>query len=313
MTRVETTNHRRIASKLDLGRFVISPWVSTVARQFNTQRLRILAFHGVPDLDDFERLLRTVVATYSPVSGDQVEMALNDTSDLPRNPVWLTFDDGLATTFAASEVLARYGVTATAFVNPKSILEPSLLWFQVLDECDSRGLIKEHERERFSGRRLKSVRDNVRQLEIQELAVRLAEEPDVPRTLSATPGEVARWLADGHEVGNHTWDHPCLDRCDPKEQSAQVRQAHQALVSMGVRPRFFAYPNGNWSSATDQVVHEMGYSAALLFDHQLANTERPRALSRLRISSSADDNRVGAILSGAHSGLFTVARRVRLR
>ena len=154
----------------------------------------------------------------------------------------------------------------------------------------------------------------MRRLEIDVLALRLASQAGVPITLSAGKADLTRWVEDGHEIGNHTWDHPCLDKCSPDGQIEQVTRGHEALLGIGIHPRFFAYPNGNLSPVTARAIQELNYTAGLAFDHRSTNLKRsPDSLSRLRVSADASSERLESILSGAHSGVFFMARALRIR
>jgi peptidoglycan/xylan/chitin deacetylase (PgdA/CDA1 family) len=119
------------------------------------------------------------------------------------------------------------------------------------------------------------------------------------------------WLSHGMEIGNHSWDHPCLDRCQPGDQVRQIRRAHQHLSSLiGHRVRLFAYPNGNFAQSVDDELRALDYSIGLLFDHQLGSLGGPPlAMSRLRVDSQADLSRFRAIVSGGHSTVFAAERR----
>ena len=112
----------------------------------------------------------------------------------------------------------------------------------------------------------------------------------------------------GVEVGNHTWSHPCLDRCADGEPERQVERAHDRLTELlGAAPRAFAYPNGNHDPRAEAVLTRLGYAAGFLFDHRLAQVSgsgaHPLRLSRLRVSTTASDDRFALILSGLHAGL----------
>src|SRR5690606_6151337 len=113
------------------------------------------------------------------------------------------------------------------------------------------------------------------------------------------------WTSQGHTIGNHTSSHPCLDTCTETEQRHEIAQAHEQLQASGFEPRLFAYPNGNHTPFSEQVLAELGYAAAVLFDHRLAS-HRASAyrVSRLRIDSNIDDRRARSILSGSHASAF---------
>lgn len=301
----------RNQSSLRLRNAVQHPLVSRSARALTPGRLRILAFHGVDDLDHFEASVRQIVKHYRPVSGDDIVAALNGERHLPKWSVWFTFDDGLKSTLDAGEMLAHHGIQATAFINPSTYAAPSLLWFQVLELAEEHDLIGDHESDRFARQRLKTCSDGERRAEIRVLENRLATIPDLPASVSGSVGELRHWVELGHEVGNHSWDHPCLDTCQPDEQRRQIAVAHEWLLSAGITPRFFAYPNGNWTSFSELLLSNLGYMGSLLFDHHLARLASTQRISRLRIDSDAEMRRVQSILSGTHSLGYAVQRCLR--
>ena len=47
------------------------------------------------------------------------------------------------------------------------------------------------------------------------------------------------------DLGNHSWDHPCLEQCTEEDRRAQVMRAHEWLKDkIGTVPTLFSYPNG---------------------------------------------------------------------
>lgn len=270
------------------------------ARRSTRRHLRILAFHGVPDLMQFQRVLDEVLRYYTPVSETDVAQALAGERPLAPNPVWFTFDDGLPSTFAAGALLQDRGVSATSFVCPSVIDTEDLLWFQVWDRCSELGLIETAEQERFSLGRLKRLPDRERREETDVLNDRLSTGAD-KAPVQADQAMLEGWVAQGHSIGNHTWDHPLLDQCEPDEQRDQVERAHVDLVNRGFTPKFLAYPNGNWAPDAEAAAIDLGYVGSLMFDHRLTERSQPRhRLSRLRIDSDVSERRAASILSGAH-------------
>lgn len=281
------------------------PVVRAVFRVLTRGRLRILAYHGVDDLTVFERAVAHISEHYQPVDGDAVLEYLERGRSLPDHAVWFTFDDGLQSSLSAAEMLAHHGISATVFVNPFTVESAGLLWFQVLQEAESQGVIPEAEAARFSRQRLKRLPDVDRRAEISELTRRVHERGGVLAPLTGSREALERWVSLGHEVGNHTWDHPCLDRCTQEEQRQQIVRAHRWLINEGYTPRFFAYPNGDWTPESEAQLRELGYRASMLFDHRLVQPSLlVHRISRLRIDSGASIRRTDAIVSGAHPGLF---------
>ncbi len=68
---------------------------------------------------------------------------------------------------------------------------------------------------------------------------------------AAYPGLLARELAAGHRIGNHTLDHADLELVTPEEVAAEIDKGEQAIVGAGApRPDLFRPPMG----FTDEVV-----------------------------------------------------------
>jgi peptidoglycan/xylan/chitin deacetylase (PgdA/CDA1 family) len=286
-----------------LGQLPQAAPVVSLSRRLTRGDLRVLAFHGVPDLDAFDRLVSAVLRHYRPVSEGDVAAAIESGHDLPEYPVWFTFDDGLRSTIDAGEVLASRDVSATAFVCPAVIAQPGhRLWFQVAADAQDQGLLEALLGEGRSPAHLKTLPDDDRRRLVASLEREIR--PTDPGSVVGV-ADLERWRDQGHTVGNHTWDHPCLDTCTQDEQERQLRQAHDALIRWGLEPRFFAYPNGNDTPRAAAVARELGYVGSLLFDHALsgpvARATSPHQISRLRLDSDSEARRALSILSGAHS------------
>lgn len=267
--------------------------------------------HGVPDLARFEQLLDEVLLDYTPVSSEDVHRALAGEGALPRFPVWFTFDDGNPSTFAAGAALSARGVQASAFVCPGVLDTDRYLWFQARERCLELGLLGQvDDQQRFALARLKSLPDEERRAETDILLTLLADAGDSPPP-QADQAMLQAWVDQGHDLGNHTWDHPMLDQCSPEAQRAQVVNAHHALAERGFQARILAYPNGNWGKATEHAATELGYAGSLVFDHRLTriggDTHR---LSRLRLDSDAPKRRTASVLSGAHSAALHLVPRL---
>ncbi len=267
-------------------------------------RLRVLAYHGVPDAAAFADQVQHLVDRWHPVSAHDVIEASQSGPALPDRSVWVTFDDGLSSTVGdGAEVLDRFGVEATVFVNPGVI--GRCHWWDVVEAVEGIEAV----------RAAKEVDDDERREVLARADARL--DSDTRRTLEANVAsleDLRRWVAAGHTIGNHTWDHPCLDRCHPDEQMRQVDEGLRALTDAGLMgQRLFAYPNGNWSPLVDDHLRAEGYDLALLFDHRLARLDDPLAVSRLRVDTAASLDRFKSILSGAQPTLQHARDRIRGR
>jgi peptidoglycan/xylan/chitin deacetylase (PgdA/CDA1 family) len=69
----------------------------------------------------------------------------------------------------------------------------------------------------------------------------------VGQAAQAYPELVRRIAADGHVIGNHTWDHPPLVLVPGRERRRQMRRCQQAIAPLGTR--FFRPPYGEHTTA----------------------------------------------------------------
>ena len=267
-----------------------------LARAANARRLAVLAYHGVDDPAGFERQLDLLARRMHPVSLDDVLRALAG-EPLPSAAVLVTFDDGHPSVLTDGAPLLRArGIPAVAFVCPGLVGTHQPFWWTEVETLYAAGA-------RRRGRARAGVRLGRRPGGLAEDGAR----PAAPRGpgRAAGGGSVgarhgrrssrrptsARLRDAGVEVGNHTWSHPCLDRCADGEPERQVERAHDRLTELlGAAPRAFAYPNGNHDPRAEAVLTRLGYAAGFLFDHRLAQVSgsgtHPLRLSRLRVSTT---------------------------
>lgn len=300
----------RLASRALGARPVVS-----IARLASTGRLPVLAYHDVPDRAIFVTHLDFVQEHYRPIGGSEVAAAVRGGARLPARAIWLTFDDAHAGVFAnALPDLAERRLPATLFVCPGVVDTDRPYWWQVLESgLAAQGAVS------IDGRtwsdssvvtHLKTVPDAVRRATVIRVADGLAASGVKVAVPQATTADLRRWLEAGLELGNHTWDHACLDMCGEAQQREQIEMAHDWLRDLlGSPPRLFAYPNGNTAAPSRQVLTHLGYDVAALFDHRLSRA-RGQEVSRLRIDADVPVRRLAAITSGAHPAAFAGTRRL---
>jgi len=283
--------HARDLVVASLGSVIVSGTTTALTRG----RLRILAYHAVPCSTTFASHLDYIAATMTPVGLDEVLTWAHQRRQLPPRPVWITFDDGYPSVVDnALPLLSERGLTSTLFVCPGHVGTDEPFWWDRVGPAAAPALkrLPDGERRRQVAA---ASRTPVRQLTLDELA---------------------RWQAAGQTLGNHTWDHPCLDQSPPAEARSQVRTAHDWLVRHfgPAAARAFAYPNGNFARAAEEELEALQYRVGVLFGHSLVGTSsQPMRLERLRIDSSAELPRARAIMSGAHSAAFQLASRFARR
>ncbi len=287
-----------------------------VFRRRSADHLAVLAYHGVDDVTQFRRQLDLLVKHWAPVSLDAVITALDGGLPLPRHAVLVTFDDGYANVLEAGLPLLRErGVPAVAFVLPGLLDGSEPFWWTEADRLHAAGARAPEAPGQTAAelvRWLKTVPDT-RRLEVLE-ALR-AQAPDTDTSMpQLTTGDLLTLRDGGVEIGNHTWTHPCLDRCSTVEVERQVELAHDALTrALGGPPRAFAYPNGNHDLRAEGVLRRLGYRAGFLFDHRISPTPAPGVdplrLSRARTGSDTSLDRFATIVSGLHPAVHRAAGR----
>lgn len=281
-------------------RAVATPW-----KTFGSAGIRILAYHSVPDRDLFRRHMTHLVTHYYPVD------SLNESAPA-KPPVWVTFDDGDPSIIdVALPVLQEFGVAATAFICPGLIDSEEPYWWQVVESAiDTNVSVGGSRIAHDEISTLKALPDEQRRERVDEVRRSLEDRLGEPiRIRQLNTDEVKQWLASGHTVGNHTWDHPVLSNCTPDEQERQILLAHRWLEGRDMDTDLFAYPNGSWSRASQIALAEAGYTVGVLFDHGIADSTASLAMSRIRVNGTDSMNEFIAKVSGIHPAMHRVRRR----
>lgn len=74
---------------------------------------------------------------------------------------------------------------------------------------------------------------------------------------------VAELVAAGHEIGNHSFNHPMLTTRDVDQQAQELRQTNDLLALSGVPVRWFRPPYGDFDSLTVTVARAEGMETIL--------------------------------------------------
>lgn len=258
-----------------------------------------------------------LVERYVPVGEAEVLAAVTGGAALPHHAVWVTFDDGDPSVVTNGlPTLTRLGIQATMFVCPGLIASGEPFWWRLSDGVEPATAQSVRDQVAAASEldvdlggleiteALKLVDDRTRRKIIGDLASG-SEPSDKDDWRQLDSEEIDRWRAAGMSLGNHSWDHPCLDQCDPEEQVRQIRDAHAWLFELlGEGPRSFAYPNGNHSRVVEEVLVDLGYELAVLHDNRIAtSTAEPLMLSRLRVEADEPTDRLASVASGAQATL----------
>ncbi|CAL8978365.1 hypothetical protein CELL_02823 [Cellulomonas sp. T2.31MG-18] len=86
----------------------------------------------------------------------------------------------------------------------------------------------------------------------------------VGRQIAKQPGAVAREVAAGHVVGNHTWDHAMLPGLSDEAVAAELDSTSQAIVAEGAAaPTLARPPYGSLSPSVTQAFESRGMAGVL--------------------------------------------------
>ncbi|WP_027726009.1 polysaccharide deacetylase family protein [Tuberibacillus calidus] len=71
-------------------------------------------------------------------------------------------------------------------------------------------------------------------------------------------------IEEGHEIGNHAYNHPDLARKSAKETRDQLYKTNQVIkATLGVVPKWFAPPSGSYTQTTVEVADSLNMSTIL--------------------------------------------------
>jgi peptidoglycan/xylan/chitin deacetylase (PgdA/CDA1 family) len=77
------------------------------------------------------------------------------------------------------------------------------------------------------------------------------------------PHIVRRIVAEGHEVGNHTWTHPNLRRISRERKLEEIVRTNELLISLGAQPTCLRPPYGAFDDHTVEIADSLGLAVVL--------------------------------------------------
>lgn len=268
-------------------------------------KLSIFIFHRVlpetdplrpdePDISRFERIVRFISRTYTPLTVGEAALRLAD-GRLPAAAAVISFDDGYADNFEqAAPILARYGVPASFFI-ATAYLDGGCMWNDRVIEAlrvapagrfdlEDLGLGSYHLGDDFSRRaacmtllpRLKYLAQDDREANAHEIAVRAGLVTDPAPMMTSDQLVALRKM--GMEIGAHTHTHPILNCIADEQAETEIRSSKSALESLLGEPvSMFAYPNGrpgkDYSFRHVEMVRRAGFTAAVSTEPTIATSK----------------------------------------
>lgn len=128
----------------------------------------------------------------------------------------------------------------------------------------------------------------------------------VGERVSARRDLVARMAAEGHVLGNHSWDHPDLRTLSLESVREQLERTSDAIeLAAGVRPEVFRPPFGYTSPAIEETALSVGMSTQL-WDVDTADYADPGVQEVERAIASAPAGSVVLLHDGPGERASTV-------
>ncbi|WP_299819027.1 polysaccharide deacetylase family protein [uncultured Pontibacter sp.] len=225
-------------------------------------------FHN-PTLKEFEFCIKWLLKhKFQFLSLHDVEQLIIHKKPLPRSSVLITVDDGWALNKEAVVAIAnKYKLPVGIFISTEPV-EEGVFWWSYLDEARKSAFVS------FSKEDLKEVPNKDRINIIDTLKHKIK----IPR--QALTVEQVKAIAQSPYVtiGGHTLTHPILPNCDYQQVYDELRLSKLKLESwIGKEVKYFAYPNGSYSSREIDMLADTNYT--------LAFTTEPHYLTAKRLEN----------------------------
>jgi peptidoglycan/xylan/chitin deacetylase (PgdA/CDA1 family) len=98
----------------------------------------------------------------------------------------------------------------------------------------------------------------------------------IGQCVEQNPALLRREVAEGHEIGNHTWSHPNLAKLSDDGVRTQLQQTEDVIVkTIGIKPKLMRPPYGELTKRQQQWVNrDFGYKV-ILWDVDPVDWKRP--------------------------------------
>lgn len=248
--------------------------------------------------------------------------------DLPRDAIAITFDDGYACNgHNAAPLLAAHGLPATVFLATSAISAEHEYWWDDLERIvvgapvTSMNVEVDGQRHAFDlgavgdlhapnpqrQAAYKALWQAMRLLDPVErraLLADLAQRHGMPSARrsshrSMTREEIQTLAAEGViSFGAHSVNHPALSELSREEQRIEIETSREVCAELlGSTPSTFAYPFGDYSDVTVDVVRDAGFAVAVTTDADVVRKGADRLrLPRLQVGDWPA-RRLSAVLS----------------
>ncbi len=272
--------------------------ISLASNYFYKNNLRVLAYHDIKDEEHFNRQISYLTKHYNIVSLEQVRNHILNEACLPPYSLLITFDDGDRSVLEKGmPVLKRYDIASCLFIITDLIDTEVDFWFSAVRKNEKLKGKNQQEIESLM-KRLKALKNSERVNEIEKY--------NFASYKQLSSEDLADLKASKVFISNHSHTHPMFNKSNREELREEFKMTLLKFKELEMEEgyEYFAYPNGNWDNASEDILKEMGIKMAFLFDHKV-NEKRinPYRISRIRTNSDMSIDELKVKVSGLHSFL----------
>lgn len=263
-----------------------------------SRNLRVLAYHKVPEKEAFEKQVLYLIKKYNIISISQLLEHLRSGKALPENSLLITFDDGdISVLQNGLPILKKYDLSSCLFIITSLINTSEDVWIKTVEIQEMKnGKSYLEARRKISRMKRLANRDRLKEMKkygyINQQQLKTADLRDM--------------ITNKMFVGNHTHTHPMLDMCDLEEIKEEMFLSKKVFEELELEGyNIFAYPNGNNSDQTENVLRDCGIELAFLFDHKVnERVINPLRISRIMVDADTKMREFKTKVSGVHPYFF---------
>jgi peptidoglycan/xylan/chitin deacetylase (PgdA/CDA1 family) len=118
----------------------------------------------------------------------------------------------------------------------------------------------------------------------------------IGKSVATYPQIVRQIVADGHEIGNHTWDHKDLSRMNDAGCLDELQKTQDAIIAAcGVTPKTFRPPYGNAKLSQRKQIMEKLHYPAIIWEVDTEDWKKPFSSQKVH-DTILRDTKAGSII-----------------
>ena len=246
---------RNIAAFFVSSYYIITGKTEKVKKQAANGDFILSVYFHDPSKKLFESTVKWFLKHgYHFISVETLNDILRHQKPFPSAAVVLTADDGWkGNKENIAEVANRYKIPVTIFASTNPIETGEAYWWSYIDHAHKAGIIRE------SVGALKKVPNDERIKIVEEVKAKLSLQRE-----ALTIQELQSIAAGNYvSIGSHTVTHPILTTCSDEKAAKEIIEAKHTIQNWLQKDvKYFAYPNGMYTSREINILKDSGYQAA---------------------------------------------------